>query len=182
MNIIIVKNLRICRNTEKITKFAEIEKNYTTVGLEIERKFIAKYDFDYSAISESVTEICQGYLSNNPDATVRVRISGEKAFLTVKGRNQGMTRKEWEYAIPLEDAREMLELAVSGRIEKTRLRIPFKNLIWEVDVFHGALDGLVLAEVELDSETEDVSLPAFIVREVTGNPEYYNSNLSSRIP
>lgn len=144
---------------------------------EIERKFlVANVD---AAISEAVTHkhIVQGYLSTNPDATVRVRIADTQGFLAVKSRNHGAERNEWEYEIPHADALEMLKLSQSRVIDKTRYLVPFEGFTWEVDLFHSH-PGLALAEVELPGADTPISLPAWIGQEVTDNPAYYNSALS----
>ena len=147
---------------------------------EIERKFLVTDD-SYRAASVRNIEIAQGYLSTDADATVRVRISGSSAWLTVKSRNHGATRGEWEYAIPVEDAREMLANCCGGRlIEKTRYIVDAGGgLKWEVDEFHGRHQGLVVAEIELPTEDTPFEKASFVGREVTGEPEYYNSSLAS---
>ena len=123
----------------------------------------------------------QGYLSLDPDATVRIRIVGDKAFITVKSRNIGAVRNEWEYPVPVEEAKEMLRSCCKSRlIDKTRYIVEAPhNLKWEIDEFHGSLDGLVIAEIELPDEEFEVALPDFIGEDVTGNPRYYNSSLAS---
>lgn len=146
------------------------------MALEIERKFLIEDD-SFKTLSTKQIEISQGYLSQDKERTVRVRIAGERAFITVKGENKGATRLEFEYEIPLDDARAMMSLCLPGVIEKTRYIVPREELKWEVDVFHGALEGLILAEVELPHEHFKVDLPDFIGAEVTGDPRYYNSNL-----
>lgn len=148
--------------------------------MEIERKFLVVND-SYLAKAESAEEISQGYLSTDPDRTVRVRIYGNRGFLTVKTRNAGATRHEWEYEIPKDDARQMLCKAATGIVEKTRYVVPAENgLFWEVDVFRGRHEGLVVAEIEIPEVDTCFSLPSFIGEEVTGNPRYYNSNLSAQ--
>lgn len=148
------------------------------MGVEIERKFLVdKALFDLAKRGVEPVEIVQGYLESTGCATVRVRIAGEKAFLTVKGKTVGFSRAEFEYEIPPEDAREMLAMC-SARIEKKRYLLPHRGHIWEIDVFSGANDGLVMAEVELASESETVELPEFIAGEVTGERRYYNGNLA----
>ena len=122
----------------------------------------------------------QGYLSTDPERTVRIRLVGERAWLTIKGRSIGASRLEFEYSIPAADARQLLTLCQSPLIDKTRHRVPFAGHTWEVDVFHGDNQGLVIAEVELEREGEDVQLPAWLGEEVTGDPAYYNSNLIRR--
>lgn len=147
------------------------------MGLEIERKFLVK-DNSYITLAVEKETIIQGYLSRNPNAIVRVRIAGKKAFITVKSKTIGILRKEWEYSIPLTDAREMLSLC-KGLIEKERYKVPYAQYIWEIDVFKGSNSGLVVAEIELPSPNAIFELPQFIGEEVTGNPLYYNSNLSN---
>ena len=146
---------------------------------EIERKFLVK---DHSFMTRAVghTDMSQGYLSTDADATVRVRIAGGQAWLTVKSRNRNAVRDEWEYPVPSDDATSMLRSCCGTRIiEKTRYIVPAGNgLKWEVDVFHGRHDGLVLAEIELPAEDTPFDIPAFIGDEVTGDVRYYNSVLS----
>ena len=146
------------------------------MGIEIERKFLVRDT--HMLAGQQGAFLSQGYLSHTPDATVRVRISGEQAFLTVKGRNQGARRAEFEYPVPVEDARALLLLCPAGHIEKTRYRIPVAEHVWEVDVFHGANDGLIVAEVELPDEHAPITVPAWAGEEVTDDPRYYNSALS----
>lgn len=144
---------------------------------EIERKFLVK-NTDYKSLSINRFCICQGYLSRKVESTVRVRIKDERAFLTVKGRTMGMSRSEWEYEIPVDEARAMLQECAEGTVlSKTRYIVPFEGLTWEIDEFHAAHEGLVLAEVELESEEAPVMLPSFVGEEVTGDSRYYNSNL-----
>ena len=144
---------------------------------EIERKFLVIND-SYKSMATHSIEISQGYLSRKIEATVRVRITGDTARLTVKGANNGIVRNEWEYDIPLIDAREMLSDCASGRvISKTRYVVPYGGSVWEVDSFHGDLEGLTVAEIELPDKESDFSLPPFVGREVSGDPAYYNSNL-----
>lgn len=144
---------------------------------EIERKFLVK-NTNFKPLAVSSRKLMQGYLSRRIDSTVRVRVCDDCAFLTVKGRNHGIVRDEWEYAIPVADAREMLERCAEGTvIVKTRYNVPFDGLMWEVDEFHGNHEGLVVAEVELPSADAELSLPPFVGEEVTGDPRYYNSNL-----
>ncbi len=145
---------------------------------EIERKFLVT-DQKYKNLANREEEIAQGYISVDPDRTVRVRIKGCKAYLTVKTRNHGMTRNEWEYSVPVEDAREMLAECCGNILSKTRYYVPAGNgLTWEIDEFHGVHEGLTVAEIELPAENAAFSLPAFIGKEVTGDPAYYNSSLS----
>lgn len=141
---------------------------------EIERKFLVTND-NFKAMATAKRDIVQGYLSMRREATVRVRIADGQGYLTVKGITSGATRDEWEYTIPAADARAMMTICEGTVIDKTRYLVPFEGRTWEVDEFHGAYEGLTVAEVELPSENERVALPPFIGREVTGNPQYYNS-------
>ena len=144
---------------------------------EIELKFLVQ-NSSFMDISDSRRDIKQGYISRRPEGTVRVRICGDKAFLTVKGRNKGAVRDEWEYPVPVEDAMQMLARCTEGNvIEKTSYIVPFGGLNWEIDVFHGAHEGFVVAEIELPAPDTPFTQPPFIGREVTGDQRYYNSNL-----
>ena len=120
--------------------------------------------------------IAQGYLSTVPERTVRVRIKGEKGYLTVKWRNAGIRRAEYEYEIPLADAEAMLELCEQPLIEK-RYLVPCEGYTWEVDVFAGANEGLIVAEIELPAEDTPFEKPAWLGAEVSGDARYYNANL-----
>jgi adenylate cyclase len=143
---------------------------------EIERKFLVKGD-SWRGQGKG-KHYRQGYLSTVKERTVRIRIAGDKGFITVKGVNVGASRSEYEYEIPLADAKEVLDrLCERPLIEKTRYRIPFDGLTWEVDEFEGENRGLITAEVELGDEKQKVSLPDWIDAEVTGDPRYFNSNL-----
>jgi CYTH domain-containing protein len=150
------------------------------MGVEIERKFLVA---DRSIVANLTgIAIRQGYLSVDPERTVRVRVSGVRAFVTIKGASSrsGASRAEYEYEIPLPEAEELLdELALAPLIEKTRYRVAAGRLIWEIDVFAGENEGLVVAEVELPSEATAVILPDWIGEEVTGDPRYYNASLVS---
>jgi adenylate cyclase len=147
---------------------------------EIERKFLLAND-RWRALPHELAGgvyLCQGYLSTDKRCTVRVRIAGDSAWIGIKGENHGATRLEFEYAVPLEDARLMLErLAKQPLIEKTRHAIPFAGLIWEVDEFHGDNQGLIIAEVELEDEAQTFARPNWVGQEVTSDPRYYNANL-----
>ena len=146
---------------------------------EIERKFLVKDD-SYKQMAIRHYEIRQGYLSREHGRTIRIRIRDNEAFITIKGLsdNNGLSRFEWEKAINVEDAKALLQLALPGEIEKTRWIVPAdNNLVWEVDEFHGRLNGMIIAEIELENEEQRFSKPAFIGDEVTGDTRYYNSNL-----
>lgn len=146
------------------------------MALEIEHKYLVKND-NYKALATESVLIRQGYLSRVPERTVRVRIKGDRGFLTVKGKNDGAVRAEFEYEVPLEDACRMLSLCVPPLLEKVRHLVPYAGHLWEVDEFLGAKAGLVTAEIELREESEPYEKPDFIGENVTGRPEYYNSNL-----
>ena len=146
---------------------------------EIERKFLVRSDAFRSEATSSM-EIRQGYLCKDPDKTIRVRICDTRAFLTIKSGKlrAGLAKFEWEREIELADAQELMKLCLPGAIEKTRYIIPCANgRKWEVDVFHGRLEGRVLAEIELGSEDEAFARPAWLGEEVTGMPQYYNANM-----
>lgn len=147
---------------------------------EIERKYLVKNtDFLKDLKGKRIT---QGYLTTDPARTVRVRIKGAQGFITIKGQStqSGLTRYEWEKEISIVEAEELLELALPGVIDKTRYEVLIEKHTWEIDVFHGANNGLIIAEVELQSEDETFSLPYWIAQEVTGDNRYYNSYLSKK--
>ncbi len=144
------------------------------MGIEIERKFLVIGEIP---AGES-TELIQAYLSLDPDRTVRVRIDDESASITIKGRTTRATRVEFEYSIPLEDGRQLLPMAEGSPVEKIRHRIPVGDHIWEVDVFSGDNAGLIVAEIELESENESFDLPDWIGEDVTENPRYLNACLA----
>lgn len=146
------------------------------MALEIERKFLLKND-DWRELATG-KPYRQGYIKNDVSSAVRVRIAGDQAFLTIKSEVTGATRLEYEYLIPMNDAEEMLEkLCKKPQIEKMRYVIQIDDLTWEVDEFFAENEGLIVAEVELESENQHVSLPSWVGEEVTGDPKYYNANL-----
>lgn len=146
---------------------------------EIERKYLIREESWKKECKASGVPIRQGYLSTLKERTVRVRILGDRAFLTVKGITVGATRNEFEYAIPVKDAAEMLDhLCEKPLLEKLRHVVIHQNVAFEVDVFGGENAGLVIAEVELESENQAVDLPEWIGKEVTSDPRYFNSNLT----
>lgn len=146
------------------------------MAVEIEYKYLVKND-NFKDMARSNTHIKQGYLSREPQRTVRVRVRDGKGYLAVKTENRGASRNEFEYEIPIADAYQMLEICLPPIIDKTRYLVPFAGHVWEVDEFHSEREGLVTAEIELESEEETYDLPSFIGEDVTGNPKYYNSNL-----
>lgn len=147
------------------------------MGKEIEHKYLVKDD-GYVGMSIVAHHIRQGYLSRVPERTVRVRTYDDKGFITVKGKNQGDTRLEFEYEVSLRDAEEMLSLCEPPVIDKVRYIVPYAGFTWEVDKFDSKT-GLVTAEIELPESGIQYELPPFIGENVTGDPRYYNSNLSA---
>jgi adenylate cyclase len=147
------------------------------MAIETERKFLVKGDFQHFAIKNEL--IRQAYLSVDPSRTIRLRITGEKAFLTVKSGPlaDSISRMEWELGLQPYVAEEMIKICIPGIIDKTRYYVPYGNHTFEVDVFHGKNEGLIIAEIELSSESEAFTKPEWLGEEVTGNPAYYNSNL-----
>jgi len=149
---------------------------------EIERKFLVRDDSWRSGVTES-SSIRQAYLRSDDDGSIRVRLrQGKPATLTIKSKAVDMKRLEIEYEIPLHDAELLFGLCVGIVIEKVRHIVPWGGLTWEIDVFSGDHQGLVIAEVELQSATEEVELPPWVGPEVTGDPSYYNSALARRLP
>ncbi len=145
---------------------------------EIERKFLVKDD-SFKKMASSSSRIKQGYICSAHGRTVRVRIRGEKGYLTIKGASDaaGMSRYEWEREIPLDEAEELMKLCEPGMIDKTRYQVEWKSHVFEVDEFYGENVGLVMAEVELKSEDEIFECPPFLGKQVTGDIRYYNSFL-----
>ena len=146
------------------------------MAIEIERKFLLKPGVWIPR--DAGTHIQQGYLSSQNGPTVRVRVEGSMATLTVKGPTTGLSRSEFEYPLPLADARQMLDqLCQSSVIDKHRYRERHGRHTWEIDVFHGDNDGLIVAEVELESEDDVLEFPDWVGQEVSSEARYYNSNL-----
>ena len=147
--------------------------------IEIERKFLVTSDA-YKVLAFAKNQIAQGYLNSNPERTVRVRIKGEKGFLTIKGKgnHSGMSRFEWEKEIPVAEAKVLLDLCESGVISKMRFEVKVGQHVFEVDEFYGENSGLIMAEVELGSETESFEKPTWIGEEVTNDERFYNAFLS----
>lgn len=147
------------------------------MALEIERKFLVQGDFLPEVTSSS--RIVQGYLASSPSASVRIRIYGEKGYMTVKGcmSESGMSRFEWEKEISVDEAVSLLMLCSGGVIDKVRHLVPYKGHVFEVDVFAGDNEGLIIAEVELSSEDEAFEKPSWLGKEVTGDIRYHNSIL-----
>lgn len=149
--------------------------------MEIERKFLIDQERWNKVQKGNGKHIRQGYFTSNENFSVRVRTKGEQAFLTVKGTREGISRDEFEYEIPYPDALFMLEHYAHPYLEKIRYEIEFEGKTWEVDEFHGKLSPLMLAEVELNSEDEAISLPEWVTEEVSTDPDYFNSNIIKRL-
>jgi adenylate cyclase len=146
------------------------------MGVEIERKFLIIKD-KLPTLKNGIN-IRQAYIANSPERNVRVRTKGEKAFLTIKTKGKGIRRKEFEYEIPYTDAEELFKICEGKIIDKTRYELHLDGLLWELDVFHGVHQGLILAEVELESEDQQIEIPNWIGQEVSTDPRYYNASLA----
>ena len=148
--------------------------------MEIERKYLVTSD-SYKQMAVARYHICQGYISREKTGTVRIRITDDKAYLTIKGKPAAghFARYEWEKEIDVQEAKELMQLCQGTIIDKTRWIIPAKEegLKWEVDEFHGKQAGLTLAEIELTSEEQEVEKPEFVGEDVTSDPRYYNANM-----
>lgn len=148
------------------------------MGVEIERKFLVNHT-RWKELEKSEGEFYrQGYLLTDPNKTIRIRQTSDKGFLTIKGISVGATRAEYEYEIPFKEAKELLDQFAVAELSKIRYKISIDKHIWEVDVFSGKNEGLIVAEIELKSEDEKFSIPNWIGQEVTGDDKYYNSNLT----
>jgi len=149
------------------------------MALEIERKFLVDH-LRWAELPKPQGKVyIQGYLNNEPGKTIRVRLAGDKGFLTIKGPTVNTVRHEFEYEIPATEAKEILKLFTSNQVEKVRYNILFNQKTWEVDVFGGLNEGLIIAEIELSSTGEGFETPAWVGTEVTGDPRYYNSCLAT---
>lgn len=147
------------------------------MAVEIERKFLVVND-SWKAQVESESTLKQGYLSAEKSLSIRVRIAKGRAQLTIKGTTSGISRSEYEYEIPQQDAQEMMDNLVSGSvIDKTRYKVRCGDHLWDLDLFHGDNQGLIMAEVELASEEEAFQMPDWAGQEVSDDPRYYNANL-----
>jgi len=146
--------------------------------LEIERKFLVRKEIWDEVEKTESKQIKQGYLSREEGAVIRIRIANDKGLLAIKGRRENISRMEFEYTIPLEEARALLSLVTGNLVEKTRYKINHHGKSWDVDVFHGLNEGLCMAEIELESTEEKFDLPAWAGEEVSLDPRYYNAFLS----
>ena len=148
------------------------------MAIEIERKFLVDIE-KWNLVDKPEGEYYrQGYMLNSDNRTVRIRVANQSGYITIKGGTIGIARKEFEYKIPVADAVELLNDFTSSQIEKTRYNLHFEGKLWEVDVFAGDNSGLITAEIELRSEDEKFTLPAWIATEVSDDKRYFNSNLS----
>jgi CYTH domain-containing protein len=148
------------------------------MGKEIERKFLVHH-VQWHQLDKPAGQLYrQGYLLLDPQKTIRVRLTPGSGFLTIKGLNVGATRPEFEYEIPQEEAIALLDNFCMAELSKIRYKIVYEGKVWEIDEFHGDNSGLIVAEIELNSEAEVFKIPSWIDREVTGEEQYYNSNLS----
>lgn len=148
------------------------------MGKEIERKFLIVPTKWQHLDKPKGEHYRQGYLITDPNKTIRVRVTEKKGFLTIKGPSVGATRAEYEYEIPSKDASEMLDTFAIPELSKTRYKINFEDRVWEIDEFLGDNTGLLIAEIELTTESDHFMIPDWIGKEVTGEEKYYNSNLT----
>jgi adenylate cyclase len=148
------------------------------MAIEIERKFLIEKDLWYALKKPLGEDIIQAYLVNEPGKVVRIRVTNSNGFITIKGPSENATRQEFEYQIPKEDALEILALFDPKKIEKIRHNIEFQGHLWEIDEFFGNNDGLIIAEIELNSREESFEKPPWLGREVTNDHRYYNAYLS----
>ena len=151
------------------------------IMIEIERKFLVKDTIHEVIALIRPHQIIQAYLVNEESKSVRVRIMDEKAFLTIKSDMIGITRKEYEYEIPVIEALSLIKSFGLKSLKKKRYKLKFRSKTWEIDVFEGALQGLILAEIELDSEDEKFDVPEWVDEEVTFKPEFLNASLINRL-
>lgn len=151
--------------------------NFNQKMQEIERKFTVNRE-EWLKVNKSIPILIQqSYISSKKECTIRVRIKNKKGYLTIKGETKNISRTEFEYEIPLKDAQSMIEQFSEKTLSKHRYEIKVGNHTWEVDEFHGKLNGLIIAEIELEDENEKFELPHWVIEDVSDNPRYYNSNL-----
>ena len=167
---------QVCIRLGLATRGAEVH-HADVMAREIERKFLVRSDAWKSEVT-SERSLCQGYLAIDGGNNVRVRTDGERAWLTIKGRGEGITRPEFEYEIPAADAAPLLGLCQNRVVEKKRHLVPAGNLVWEIDEFSGENSGLVVAEIELPDENASFPRPAWLGQDVTADPRYLNSSLA----
>lgn len=167
---------QVCIRLGLATRGAEVHHG-DVMAREIERKFLVRSDAWKSEVT-SERSLCQGYLAIDGGNNVRIRTDGESAWLTIKGRGEGITRPEFEYEIPAADAAPLLGLCQNRVVEKKRHLVPAGNLVWEIDEFSGENSGLVVAEIELPDQSTSVPRPAWLGEDVTADPRYLNSSLA----
>lgn len=148
------------------------------MGVEIERKFLVDAGLWEKLNKPAGVPFKQGYITKDATCTLRVRATDRHGYITIKGKSEGFSRKEYEYTIPVSEARELIAHFAKSSVEKTRYCIDFAGKTWEVDVFEGDNAGLLMAEIELDDEQETFDLPPWVTAEVTDDKRYYNSYLS----
>lgn len=168
-----IEIVQIAREDTHIGAFDEI----INMATEIEYKFLVNATAWASIDKPKPKHILQGFISKNEDRVVRVRVIDEQGFLTIKGKSVGLSRSEYEYEIPKQDAEELLDQFTDKYIEKLRYEINIAGKTWEVDEFKGKLDGLILAELEVESENEEFTLPNWVTENVSTDPAYYNAVL-----
>ena len=149
------------------------------MGVEIERKFLVDHEKWKKASKPEGTHYRQGYLLNDEHRTIRIRVTDKQGYITFKGASSGISRKEYEYKIPVTDGNELLDGFSQSEVEKIRYRIDFSGKLWEVDEFLGDNEGLLMAEIELTHDDEEFDRPDWITSEVSGDERYYNSYLST---
>ncbi|MDQ3111791.1 MAG: CYTH domain-containing protein [Bacteroidota bacterium] len=150
------------------------------MGVEIERKYLVRKELWAKAKPEKSISITQAYLSRDLEKTIRLRIADDKGFITVKGPTTGISRAEFEYEMPLDGVKELMEAFPSSPIVKIRHHVTYKNKLWEVDEFLGENEGLIVAEIELKAEDEIIDLPEWIDKEISKDKRYANSNLAGK--
>lgn len=155
-------------------------ENLTTLAIEIERKFLVDAEKWQKADKPKPVFCAQTYLLNAEDQTIRVRILADEGFLTIKNKISAISRSEFEYSIPLADAKELLKMSSAIPIEKERYLVYEGNALWEVDVFSGENKGLIVAEIELSSEQQTFEKPVWLGREVSDDPKFYNASLQKQ--
>jgi adenylate cyclase len=148
------------------------------MGVEIERKFLVDHKKWRSIAKPQGTHYRQGYVLNDSNRTIRIRVTDTQGYITIKGASEGISRKEYEYKIPAGDGIELLDGFAKSEVEKIRYRVEFEGKLWEVDEFLGDNKGLIMAEIELGNENDEFKKPAWVTREVSDDERYYNSNLS----
>jgi CYTH domain-containing protein len=148
------------------------------MGIEIERKFLVDREKWNRVAKPPGTHYRQGYLLNDSHRTIRVRVTGKQGYITLKGAASGISRKEYEYKIPVKDGIELLDGFGAPEVEKIRYRIKFAGKLWEVDEFLSDNEGLIMAEIELKQETDEFKKPDWVTREVSDDERYYNAYLS----